>query len=131
VAGVIVLDASILIAHLTPGDPHADAALDVLDTEEELAMHALTVAECLVHPARLGRENEVVRIIERIGIGTLPFRDDASLRLARLRAQTGLRMPDACVLGAALETGADLATFDDRLARIARDRGITVVTAPA
>ena len=39
------------------------------------------------------------------------------------RAHTGPRMPDCCVLLAAEASGADLAPFDERLARVAAARG--------
>ncbi len=41
---MIVLDASVVIAHLSPGDPHSERAMEILDTEEELGMHSLTAA---------------------------------------------------------------------------------------
>ena len=124
---MIVLDASVLIAHLAGGDAHADRALDIIDTEEELAIHPLTLAECLVGPARVQREDEALETIERLGIEQLPFGADQPLALAKLRASTSLKLPDCCVLAAAIEAGARLATFDDKLARIARERGVETV----
>lgn len=124
---MIVLDASVLIAHLAGGDAHADRALDIIDTEEELALHPLTLAECLVGPARLHREAEALQAIERLGIGQLSVGVGQPVVLARLRAGTSLRLPDCCVLAAAIEAGARLATFDDRLVRVARDQGVEVV----
>lgn len=44
---MIVLDASVLISHLIE-DVHSTRALDIIDTEEELAIHPITLAECLV-----------------------------------------------------------------------------------
>lgn len=100
---MIVLDASVVISHLA-GDVHSSQALDIIDAEEELALHPLTL-ECLVGPARVGREAEALRIIETLGIATVPVTDQP-LALARLRAETSLRLPGCCVLAAALETGA-------------------------
>jgi predicted nucleic acid-binding protein len=46
---------------------------------------------------------------------------DAAERLARLRAGTGLKLSDCCVLLAAQQSSAEaVATFDDRLAAAAR-----------
>ena len=123
---MIVLDASVVISHRA-GDVHSSQALDIIDTEEELALHPLTLAECLVGPARVGREAEALRIIETLGIATAPVTDQP-LALARLRAETSLRLPGCCVLAAALETGASLATFDVTLARGAAERGVVVVS---
>lgn len=123
---MIVLDASVVISHLA-GDVHSSQALDIIDAEEELALHPLTL-ECLVGPARVGREAEALRIIETLGIATVPVTDQQPLALARLRAETSLRLPGCCVLAAALETGASLATFDVTLARGAAERGVVVVS---
>lgn len=51
------------------------------------------------------------------------------LRLARLRATTGLKLPDCCALDAALGHGASLATFDEALAAAARRLGVDVLPA--
>ncbi len=52
-----------------------------------------------------------------VEIEELPFPADTAVRLAQLRASTGLRMPDCCVLLAAEDAGASVASFDDRLAQ--------------
>ena len=44
-----------------------------------------------------------------------------------MRATTGLRMPDACVLAMAEHLAVPLATFDKRLAREASSRGVAVL----
>jgi predicted nucleic acid-binding protein len=52
--------------------------------------------------------------------------DESPEKLAAIRAATGLKMPDCCVVLAAEQDGTDLATFDDRLASVAKTRGIRV-----
>ncbi len=121
---MIVLDASVLIAHFGVGDPHAEAALAILDTEEELALHPLTLAEVLVHPARTGRLDQVLDALARLGVEVLAMGRSDAVELARLRASTGLRLPDCCVLLGALGQGAGVATFDDRLRRVADALGL-------
>lgn len=123
---MIVLDASVLIAHLADDDVHGLEALEILDTEEELAIHPLTLAECLVGPARLGREEEALAIIERLGIQQVPMPPGQPLALARLRASTRLKLPDCWVLAAVLETPASVATFDAALVAAAKKLGIAV-----
>jgi len=49
------------------------------------------------------------------------------LRLAELRAASGLKLPDCCVLDIAISNHASLATFDDALAVAARRRDIAVL----
>ena len=60
------------------------------------------------------------------GIAVAAHDDDEPLRLAELRATSGLKLPDCCVLDVALHHQASLATFDDALAAAARQRGVRV-----
>lgn len=123
---MIVLEASVVIAHFAVRDAHSERALEILDAEEELAIHPLTMAEVLTRPAREGREDHYRDRIAVIGIEQLPVPVDQPLALARLRATTPLKLPDCCVLAAAMETGASLATFDATLARVAQEHGVAV-----
>ncbi|MGH9122899.1 MAG: PIN domain-containing protein [Acidimicrobiales bacterium] len=47
--------------------------------------------------------------------------------MAELRASTGLKLPDCCVLDVAIHHQASLATFDTTLASAARHRGVAVL----
>jgi predicted nucleic acid-binding protein len=89
-------------------------------------VHPMNLAEVLVGPSRRGKENQAAGAIVASGIETIVTDAEAPIRLARLRATTKLRLPDCCVLDAALETGYPMATFDDRLARVATSLGITL-----
>lgn len=89
-------------------------------------MGALTLAEVLVAPARAGRLDDVHVSLAELGVMEQPLPHGSAVRLAVLRARTGLRMPDCCALLAAVEASAALATFDDRLAREAAAAGIEV-----
>ncbi len=60
------------------------------------------------------------------GIQITPHDQDEPLRLAELRAKTGLKLPDCCVLDAAISNSASLATFDQTLAAAAVRHGISV-----
>jgi predicted nucleic acid-binding protein len=130
VASVIVLDACVLIAHLDAGDAHHDQASRLL---AELAgqpktINVLTRAEVLVAPARAGRRRAAEEILDKLAIHTTELPHDAAGQLAELRAHTGLRMPDCCVLLAAELANpgpAAIATFDRQLTRAATERGLT------
>lgn len=127
---MIVLDASVVIAHLAVHDAHSSAAFELLDTEEDLGIHPVTLAEALVRPAIEGAEVLTrSRLLGSLGIVQLAPPTDEPLALARLRAHTGLRLPDCCVLAAVEREGAELATFDARLAKVARERGVVVLDA--
>ena len=64
--------------------------------------------------------------LQAAGITVAPHDDSEPLRLAELRATTGLKLPDCCVLDIAIHHQAHLATFDDALAAAARQRGVPV-----
>ncbi|WP_350352298.1 PIN domain-containing protein [Microbacterium sp. A8/3-1] len=126
---MIVLDAGVLIAHLAADDVHQDAAFEILDTEEDLLIHPLTLAEALVHPARRGTELDDLARIDSLGLLRRDENVDEPVQIARLRAASSMTLPDCAVLATAESFGATLATFDRRLADIARSRGVEVVGA--
>ena len=117
-----------MIAFLNPRDAHSAAARALFETtaRNRLVAHRLTIAETLVGAAQANVTQAVARALDSIGVGRLDEPDDPA-DLAELRALTGLKMPDACVLLAAKRDGASLATFDSRMARAARDQGIPVL----
>ena len=124
---MIVLDASVLIAHLDASDAHHEPATELLvnTAGETLGASALTLAEVFVGPARAGTIDVARAALAAMSIETVRFNDDAAIRLAVLRANSGVRLPDCCVLLAAETTHADVATFDDKLARAATEIGLT------
>ena len=126
---MIVVDASLLIAHLSDRDAfHAQAVECLLATaESRLGASTITIAEVLVTPARAGRLQRATDALDDLGLEEVSLGRDAAPRLAALRAQTGLRLPDCCVLLAVGDTGADgLITFDERLASAANRLGHTL-----
>ncbi|HYN72881.1 MAG TPA: type II toxin-antitoxin system VapC family toxin [Nakamurella sp.] len=123
---MIVFDASVLIAHLDATDSHHERADRLLAASgnEELAASVVTMAEVLVGPSRTGTVDRALAALEQLAVTPVPIERATPVRLALLRAETGLKLPDCCVLLAAEESGAAVATFDDRLAGAARSRGI-------
>jgi toxin FitB len=129
VARVIVLDACVVIAHLDGDDVHHGRATRLLAdlAGQPKIMSPLTRTEVLVAPARAGRRRAAEDMLDRLRIRTDELPGDAAGPLAELRAHTGLRMPDCCVLLTAERHGpAEMTTFDVRLARAATARGINV-----
>ena len=114
---MIVVDASALIAYLNPDDAHHDAAVNLMaDARLPLLLHPITAAEVLVAPIRRGVADAVWADLVAIGVKV----DDAPIdpwQLAQLRADTGCKMPDCCVLAVATTRKAAVATFDEKLAR--------------
>ena len=126
---MIVLDASVLIAHLDEGDAHHASAVDrLLDVaDHSLAASTLTLAEVLVGPARADRLEQARAALRELDVREIAFARDAAPRLAALRADTALRLPDCCVLLAAQDSGAEaILTFDDRLENQAARLGLAV-----
>lgn len=128
---MIVADASWVVALRDPSDDHHPQAASInrgLDAED-VWLHPVTLAECLVAPARLGvLPDAVLRL--RAAFEIPEFERDAPLRWAALRAETGLRLPDAVVLDTALRHQARaIVTFDAGLATAASERGLEVVNA--
>ncbi len=126
---MIVLDASVLIAYLDAEDAQHEVA-DLLlarEIDEEFAANPLTLAEVLVGPSRAGRLDAARAALRDLEIVEVPFPPDTAVRLARLRAETGLRMPDCCVLLAAQDAAARIAAFDERLVRAAEKLGLVVL----
>lgn len=127
---MIVLDASVVIAALSLSDLLHDRALRLLaeQVDEQLVMHAVTRAEVLVAPVRAGRADVVEGQLDGLGVSTVGLRSSDALALAQLRSRTGMKLPDCCVLLAAMESGAVVATFDDQLARAAERLHLAVLT---
>ncbi|HWR48243.1 MAG TPA: type II toxin-antitoxin system VapC family toxin [Pseudonocardiaceae bacterium] len=127
---MIVLDASVLIAHFDATDSRHDRAAELLllaaDQDRPLGASPITLAEVLVGPARAGRIDRAAVALDQLRVRPVTLPQDAPSRLATLRAATTLTMPDCCVLLAADQVADAIATFDDRLAEAARDHGLAV-----
>jgi len=127
---LIVLDASVLIAHFDSNDAHhayADQLL-VKVADQQLSASPITLAEVLVGPAHAGKLSRAQDALRQLDIDSVSLPEDAPARLATLRAKTHLKLPDCCVLLAAEQARAAIATFDDQLAASAQDLGFSVWT---
>jgi predicted nucleic acid-binding protein len=126
---VIVLDASLVIAHLSTGESNHHRATATIASAigSGMWMSPVNLAEVLVGYARDGRLAQGVADIGSIGIEEWPMPSDAAIRLADIRAATGLKLPDCCVLVTAETSGAAVASFDARLRDAAVRRGLRVV----
>jgi predicted nucleic acid-binding protein len=123
---VIVLDASVLIAHLDERDARHERAKRLLAETgtEPLGASTISLAETLVAPARAGRLPDATTALARLGIQELPLGEGASTRLAQLRTDTGRKLPDCCLLLAAQEHGGAVASLDAALVGAADKLGL-------
>jgi predicted nucleic acid-binding protein len=124
---VIVLDASVLIAHLDSSDRHHAEAQILLEASggEQLGASAITLAETLVSPARAGRLADAEAALQRLDVAELALGENAPGRLAQFRAEVNLKMPDCCVLLATQEHAGVVASFDSDLLAAARKLDLT------
>lgn len=129
---IVVADTSWVAALRDPEDEHHAAAKtnnETLSAEDRVMLAPLTLAECLVGPARLGVVQEA-EVALRAAFEIAEEDDSAPFRWAVRRAETGLKLPDAIVLETAHRQGADaVATFDERLAAACRETGLAVLGA--
>ncbi|WP_185744391.1 PIN domain-containing protein [Arachnia propionica] len=128
-ARVIALDSGVLIALFDARDAHHAAAEELFTTHasEPMTIGPINLAEVLVRAARENRDQTMLADLRALDITTTPLPDDAATRLARLRATTGSKMPDCCVLLTAEQTSARIATFDEGLKSSARLLGLQIV----
>jgi predicted nucleic acid-binding protein len=114
---LIVLDASVVIAHLDPDDALHDAATEALlaHGDDDLRLPASAYAESLVDPARKGRMDEARDALAALQLEIAPIDATVAERAASLRArESGIRLPDALVLACGEVLGADAVLTGDR-----------------
>jgi predicted nucleic acid-binding protein len=116
-----VLDAGVVIGVLDANDPHHEAArrtlAAALERGDALTVPASAYAECLVAPARRGRE--AIRLVDAfladLPTEVEPITRQLAARAAELRARHGrrLRLPDAIVLATAVHLRAERVVTTD------------------
>lgn len=125
---MIVLDAGALIALINERDVHHVWARELFTstTSEEWVISSLNLAEVMVHPVRAGKAEEFLHGIEGLRLRVEGAQPEHAAELARLRAETALKMPDVIALHLATGLSAALATVDRRLATKASELGCEV-----
>jgi predicted nucleic acid-binding protein len=123
---IAVFDADVLIGYLDAADAqHDEAESRVRDTVRgglAPVLSALTYAEVMVGPARLGRDGELDRALEDLGFAVIETNRDLARDAARVRASAGLGLADAFVAATAHQMARGgkrvvVETFDTRLRR--------------
>lgn len=117
--GLAVVDASVLIAFFERSDLHhrnAVRALDLLRRRHDIVLPAVAYAEVMTGALRAGPESVgVVQGFVDAAATIAPLTPEIAMAAARLRAERGLRLPDASIIatGIALEAAVIL-TADRR-----------------
>jgi predicted nucleic acid-binding protein len=92
-----------------------------------IAISTISMAEVLVGPLKQGRDALAKRYEKALaGFEVVPVTLEISVTAARLRATTGLRLPDALLAATALEVGAAALVTHDR--DFSRLKGLMVIT---
>lgn len=130
--GLTHLDAGVIIGFLDGADAHhhsARAALSAsLSRGDRLCMAASALAECLVGPARQGREKVdlVHQVIARLPVFVIDLDAEIATAAAVLRAShRSLKLPDALVIATATVGGADQLITTDRRWPTAQTMGLS------
>ena len=116
--GVALLDTSIVIGALNRDDALYEIAGQAIRTERDrhaLAISALTYAEILVGPLRVG--GRAVEVVERFAaqVRIVDLSPAIARLAAELRATRGLKLPDAVIVATGLRLEADvIVTADTR-----------------
>ena len=131
-AGLVVVDAGVIIGHLERANPHHDASTHALaaaaSVAERLALPVTAFAECLVYPAQAGSEATLrfEAALAAIPIGVLDADADVARTAAGLRAEyPSLKLPDAFVIATAIVHQADALLTTDRRWPTALVRALT------
>ena len=88
------------------------------------------MAEALVWPAKDGRLDAILTELTELGVTEASLPPGTARTLAGRRVNSGPKLPDCIGLLTALEHGAVLASFDNRLRRTAALHGVEVQTYP-
>lgn len=119
-SALAAVDTSVLIAWQNPDEPgHADATT-MIATWPRKVIHTLNLAEFLTgYPA-----DDCPAMLAVLARNGFAWFDTTAEALAAARRDTGLKMPDACVLAVARAQGADaVLTLDQRLLHAAERHG--------
>lgn len=101
---LIVLDASVAIAHLDATDALHGRAEEALlsSADDDLVLPASALAETLVVPTRRDALATARDALDELEIGVVPLTDAIAVRAAQIRAaHRAVRLPDALVIATA------------------------------
>lgn len=129
-AGIVILDASALIALYKQGDVHHEWAREIFfqTAEDKFVMSTLSFTEALVHPQSTGTTEQFLANTRGLEVRFVPISEADCVPLASIRAETRLKMPDAVVLYTAIKESAIIATTDSGLAKTAAKFGVEVLS---
>lgn len=117
----VIIDASVLVAHIMGSEATSPAATQLLDGflangRNSGVISALTVSEAMVSPSRIGRAREVgLGILDMPGLTVRSVDFLVGAEAARIRGATSLKLPDAIVIATGVLTSSTILVTNDRL----------------
>lgn len=123
----MILDSSAVLALINPLDTHCREARGLFNAglHKLRVLHEVSLAECLVRATEKDTTDEVLALVESMGI---VFEDSSgvagALRVARIRTKTKLPLPDCYVVDVALRLKLPIVSFDKKLNLVAYEIGI-------
>lgn len=119
--GVVVFDSDVLIGFLNADDAHHERAVERV--REAMApggrrlVCSVNYAEILIGPLKAGRAEVVDDMLRHFNVEVVAVDDGLARQAADVRARTGLKLPDAFAAATALQAGAVLESFDERVVK--------------
>ena len=118
----LLVDTSVVLAYLVGTEPTSERAGQLFDAfvatgRNPASLSMITVAEILIRPFRAGptavaRAEGFLRHFADIKLLDVDY--DVARAAARIRAATGMRMPDAIILASVVVAGIDVLVTNDR-----------------
>jgi len=129
----VVLDADVLIGALDASDTHHAEARALFTAwqarDDSRLISVVNLTEVLVAPAADARRLRAARQAIR-ALGLIVHRPGEAIGVAaaRLRSAHPISLPDAYCLASAGQSRSSLASFDEKVLRVARSEGIPLIS---
>ena len=115
--GLVLLDSSVLIGLINPNDKHHVRIMENFEVSSVYAISALTLTEVLPHAVARGVAEEAQSRFAANLHQVVDVSQEIAVAAAHVRANTGLRTPDAIISATASTIKATLWTCDAALAK--------------
>ena len=115
--GLVLLDSSVLIALLNPTDFHHKSALNSRTHNDEFIISAISITELMPRAIKDGNSEGIWKALKLVAKEIVDVDSEIAMSAARIRSLTGARTPDAIISATAQGLGAQLWTFDAKLAK--------------
>jgi predicted nucleic acid-binding protein len=115
--GLVLLDSSVLIAALNPKDLHHEVALKSNTAGVQFIISAISITELMPRAIKEGSDDSVWTALTAMVHHVVDVNSSLAMSAAQIRSSDGLKTPDAIISATARAEGAELWTFDAKLAK--------------